>query len=195
MRRAIGKRQLAFFIRTRGGDQLVAQRLGPLAGDQAHTTGRRVPQDVVARLQAFRRQRLAQQVLRRQALQHHGGAGLERDVVGQLAHGQCGHHARLAVAAGRVAGVGGAVAGFQVRHALAHRLDDAGALHAQVQRHGQLVQAAALVDVDEVQPDGVVADADLARPGFAYGQVDKLHFFCAAVAGNLDGQGHGGFLG
>ena len=154
-----------------------------------------MPQHEVARLQALGRQRLAQQVLRRQAFQHHRRASLEADFVGQPAHGQRGHHALLAVAAGRVAGVGGAVAGFQVRHALAHRLDDAGAFHAQVQRHRQLVQAAALVHVDEVQADGVVADADLARPGFAHGQVDKLHFFCAAVAGNLDGQGHGGFLG
>jgi hypothetical protein len=94
---------------------------------------------------------------------------------GSLHHVPRRHHARLAVAAGRVAGVGGAVAGLQVRDALAHRLDDAGAFHAQRQRQRAGVQAGALVDVDEVQAAGVVADADLARAGLAHRQVDQLH--------------------
>ena len=78
-----------------------------------------------------------------------------------------------------------------MRHALAHRLDDAGAFHAQGQRHGQCVQTGALVDVDEVQTDGFVADADLAWAGLAHGDFDQFHFFGAAVAGDLYGQGHG----
>jgi hypothetical protein len=159
----LAQRQRALGVRARGGDQLQAQRLGPLAGDQAHAAGRGVEQHEVARLQALHRARLLEQVLRRQALEHHGRAGLER-CRRAAAHARR-HHAHLAVAARRVAGVGGAVAGTQVRHALAHRLDHARAFHAELQRHGQGVQAGALVDVDEVQADGVVADADLAGPG------------------------------
>jgi hypothetical protein len=79
-----------------------------------------------------------------------------------------------------------------VRHAVAHRFDDTGAFHAQAQRQRVLVQAGALVDVDEVQADGVVADADLARAGLAHGQVDELHLLGAAVLADLDGLGHRG---
>jgi hypothetical protein len=68
-----------------------------------------------------------------------------------------------------------------VRDALAHRFDDAGAFHAQLQRHRQLVQAGALVDVDEVQADGLVADADLAGAGLADLDVDDLHLLGAAM--------------
>jgi hypothetical protein len=67
-----------------GGDQLQAQRLGPLAGDQAHAAGGGVEQHLVAGLQAFDRQRLLQQVLRGQALEHHGRAGLEAMSSGSL---------------------------------------------------------------------------------------------------------------
>jgi hypothetical protein len=78
-----------------------------------------------------------------------------------------------------------------VRDALAHRLDHAGAFHAQCQRQRVGVQAAALVDVDEVQAAGVVANADLARAGVTHGQFDEPHLFGAAVGGDLDGAWHG----
>ena len=42
MRRAVFQRQLALGIAAGGGDQLQAQRLGPLAGDQADAAGRGV---------------------------------------------------------------------------------------------------------------------------------------------------------
>ncbi len=48
--------------------------------------------------------------LHRQALEHHGRAGLEVDRIGQPAHVHGRHHAQVAVAAGRVGGVGRAVA-------------------------------------------------------------------------------------
>jgi hypothetical protein len=188
--RAVLQRQLALGRAAGGGDELQAQRPGPLAGDQAHAAGRGMPQHVVAGLQAFGRQRLLQQVLHRQALEHHAGGGVEGDVVGQLAHLRRGHDARFAVRARRVGGVGGAVTDLQVRDTLAHRFHHAGAFHAQRQRQRVLVQAGALVDVDEVQPAGVVADADLARAGLAHGHVDQLQLLGAAVGGDLDGARH-----
>jgi hypothetical protein len=59
--------------------------------------------------------------------------------------------------------------------ALANRLDHARAFHAQGHRQGQRVDTAALVDVDEVQAAGVMADADLAGAGLADLRLDKLH--------------------
>jgi hypothetical protein len=52
------------------------ERLGPLAGDQADTAGRSLDQHGIARLHAIG---LAQQVGGRQALQHHGRTGVERN--------------------------------------------------------------------------------------------------------------------
>ena len=134
--------------------------------------------------------RAAQQVLGRQALEHHGSTGLERDRIGQPAHAFGGHHAHLAVAARRLAGIGRAVAHFQMGHALAHGLNNARRLHAQLHRHGQLVQTAALVHVDEIQANGLMADANLTGTGFTDGDVNKLEFFGATVL--VDANGFGG---
>jgi hypothetical protein len=71
------KRKAAFFVRTGGGNQPQAQRLGPLAGDQPHPTGGGVEQHEVTGFQALHRLAAAQQVLGGQALEHHGCAGLE----------------------------------------------------------------------------------------------------------------------
>jgi hypothetical protein len=136
------------------------------------------------------RQRALEKVLRCHALEHHAGRGVERDALGQPHHVLRRHHTLLAVAARRVAGVGGAVAGLEVRDTLAHGLDDAGTFHAQRERQRVLVQARALVDVDVVQPRGVVADADLARARLAHRQVDELQLFGATVGGDLDRAGH-----
>jgi len=134
-----------------------------------------VEQHEVAGLQTALWLRAGQQVGGGHALEHHGRTGLEIDAVRQLHDTLCRHHAHLAVAARRLAGVGDAVTGLQVRDARTHRLDHARRLHAQRQRQRVRVQAGALVDVDEVQADGVVADAHLARAGVADGQIDELH--------------------
>ena len=51
MRRAVLQRELALGVAAGGADQLQAERLGPLAGDQADTARGGVEQDEVARLQ------------------------------------------------------------------------------------------------------------------------------------------------
>jgi hypothetical protein len=73
-----------------------------------------------------------------------------------------------------------------VRDALAHRLDHARGFHAQLQRHLERIEPAALVGVDEVQAHGLVADADLAGAGVADFHVDDLQFFGAAMAVDTD---------
>ena len=59
-----------------------------------------------------------------------------------------------------------------------------------LQRHGEWVEPAALVNVDEIQADGLVADADLTRAGVAHGDVNEFQFFGSTGLVNLDGEGH-----
>ena len=187
MGRAMLQRQCAFGRAAGRAYELQPQRPRPLAGNQTHTPCGSVKQHKVTGLQSLDRQRLLQQVLRGQPLQHHAGCRVEGNAVGQAHHVLGRHHARFAVAARRVAGIGGAVAGLQVRDANAYRLDDAGAFHAQRQRQRVGVQACALVHIDVIQPARVMADANLTWPGFAHLALDKVHLLGAAVSGDLDG--------
>ena len=85
-------------------------------------------------------------------------------------HEACGGNvARLRIAAYGQAGIGDAVADRQLRHAGADRLDDAGALHAEHRRRGPHgIEAGALVDIDEIDADGGVAQANF--PGIRCGK-------------------------
>ncbi|MNV58305.1 hypothetical protein D3C71_1506700 [compost metagenome] len=78
-----------------------------------------------------------------------------------------------------------------MRNALAHGFDHARAFHADGGGHVQGVQPRAVVHVDEVQADGVVADADLAGAGLAHGDVNDVKFFGTTVLADLDGKAHG----
>ena len=187
----VGQGQRALLVRARSGDELQAQGPGPLAGDQAHATGRRMEQHGITRCQALDRNAFLEQVLGGQALEHHGGSRLERNGIGQAAHAHGGHDAHLAVAARRIAGIGHAVAHAQVLHAGPHGLDHACAFHAQAQGHGQRVQARALVHIDEVQAHRMVAYAYLAWPGLAHGDLHQLQDFGAAVVADLHCNTHG----
>ncbi|MPN45095.1 hypothetical protein SDC9_192662 [bioreactor metagenome] len=132
--------------------------------------------------------------MRRQPLEHHGRAGLETDGVGQLAHIHCRHHTHFAVAARRLARIGRAIAHLQVRDAITHGLDHARRLHADTCGHLQRIQARAVVHVDEVQADGLVADADLAGARLANLHIDKLQLFGTTMLTDLNGEAHGTFL-
>ena len=78
---AMGLGELGLFVAADGADHGGAEMLGPLAEDQADAAGRGMQQDGVAGFDAIG---LADQILRGQALQHHGGGGLVVDAVGQL---------------------------------------------------------------------------------------------------------------
>ena len=176
--------QRAFGIRTGSANELQAQRLCPLGGDQADAAGRCMKQHKIASVQAALRLGALEQVLRSQALEHHRCAGLKRDGVGQTAHSFCRHHPQLAVAARRLAGIGRAVAGLEVAHALAHRLHHTGGFHTHLQRHRQGVEAGALVNVDVIQTHCLVTDADLAGAGIADHDIHHLQNFGATVVVN-----------
>ena len=79
-----------------------------------------------------------------------------------------GHHPGLGVGAQLAAGIGDPLAGLEPLDPGAHRLDHAGAFGAQRQGEiGQRIEPGALVDVDEVETDRGVPDADLALSGIA----------------------------
>ena len=177
---AQGASQFALLVAACSTNQLQAQVLGPLRGDEADATGNRMKQHEVAWLQPALGQDAPKEVLRGQAFEHHGCTRLEIDRIGQLAHAGGGHDARLAVRAGGVARVGGAVAGLEVHDTLAHSFDHASAFHAQEGRHGHGIKAGALVNVDVVQTDGVVADPDLAGAGLSDLHVHQFHLLGTA---------------
>ena len=59
--------------------------------------------------------------------------------------------------------------------------------------HGQRVKARTLIDIDEIQPAGMVADADFTRAGFTDRAVDDLVGLWPARGLDDDGFYHGGF--
>ncbi|MDT4819728.1 hypothetical protein FQZ97_528520 [compost metagenome] len=189
------QRGLALLRGARGGDQLQAEGARPLAGDQADPASGGVEQHEIARHQVFHRAAAGQQVAGRPALEHHRRAGLEGDRLRQPAQAHRRHQAHVAVGAGRKAGVGRPVPHPQVLHARADRLDHPGALHAELQRERQAIQPLALVDVEEIHPDGVVTDAHLARAGLADRNLDQAQRLRPAGLVDADGpasmQAHG----
>ena len=63
------------------------------------------------------------------SLEHHRGAFVKADGVGQGANLMRGHDALLGIGARGLRGIGRAVAGFEMRDTLAHGLDHARSLH------------------------------------------------------------------
>ena len=78
---AIGEREIGLCLGADGADDVRAQRLRPLAREQADAAGGGVDQHAMVRLDL---EGLVQQIPDRQALEHQHGALLVGDVVGQL---------------------------------------------------------------------------------------------------------------
>ena len=180
---AVGLGQARLLVRSDRADDGRPERLRPLAGDQPDAAGRRVPQD---RLACLDRVGPLEQVLRGHALQHHRRSLLESDAVGQLHQLRGRHHARLRIRAVRRTGVGDAVARGDVGDALANRLDDAGAFHAEAAWQGLRIQAGAEVDVDVVQADRMVAHRRLAGTRCGQRHVLPRHHFRSANGVDAD---------
>ncbi|GGQ82733.1 hypothetical protein GCM10010166_61130 [Couchioplanes caeruleus subsp. azureus] len=121
--------------------------------------------------------------------------GRRRPRAGEFDQGCHGHDPFGAVGPERAAGVGHPVADAEPGDAGTGRLDHTGRLDAH--SGGQLsgVEAAAEVDVGEVEPGGPVPDPDLARTRFA----DLDRFTCHDPGGpgpvEADGLGHACLLG
>jgi hypothetical protein len=118
---AVGLRELGLVRAAGRADHRGAQVLRPLAGDQADAAGRGVEQDRVAGVDLVG---LAQQVLCGHALEHHRRRLLVGDGVRAAAPAPWPGRPAVGVGAQR-AGVGDPLPDLDLRHALAHRLDDA----------------------------------------------------------------------
>ncbi len=113
--------QCCLFIIAHGADDSGAEMLCPLAHDQPDTAGRGMDQDRLAR---FDLMGAADQIPGGHALQHHrrclliGDAGRER-------HQPIGRHdPRFGIGSDRAAGIGDAVARFQVADTRSNLFDD-----------------------------------------------------------------------
>jgi hypothetical protein len=115
---------------------------------------------------------LADQVLRREAFEHHGRGGLVIEAVGQLDQAIGRDQPRFGISSQRRAAIGDAVARLQVSDARADFLDHAGALAAQTAWERNRIDSGTIVDVDKIQAHGGMADACLAGAGLA-----ELDFF------------------
>ena len=170
-----------------GPDHRRAQMLGPLAEDQPDPAGRGVDQNGVSLPDPVG---LADQIAHGHALEHHRGRGLVRNVARDLDDPLGRDQPFLGIGAERRGRVGHPVARLETGHAAAERLDHARPLHAERQRKGQRVEPAAVVDVDIVEADGGMADADLALAGVADLDLPPLHGGCGARLVDLDCARH-----
>jgi hypothetical protein len=162
---AVRAGQLGLLVRADRADHGRPQVLEPLAGDQPHPAGRGVEQHGVGLVHP---EGPADQVLHGHALEHHRCRLEVGDAVRQLDQPVGRHDPGFGIGAGRRGGVGHAVARLEVIDSLADRFDPAGGLHADGRRQRrQGVEAGAVVDVDEVQADGGLFQADFARAGCA----------------------------
>ena len=178
--------QLALLRRPHGADDGGAQSLRPLAQDEADAARRRMDEDGVASLHL---ESPSQQILRGKSFQHHGRAHLVGNIFGQLHQKFRVDQPLFRIAAGH-RGIGHAVAHLKLFDTLADFDHLARALIARRERKLGGIGALAEIDLDEVQPDGVMADLDLSAPGGGNGDVLHLQDFRAAGLVNSDRSRH-----
>ena len=121
----VGARELRFFLGTDGTDHGRAERLQPLAGNQAYASGCRVEEHRHSRLDT---KCPPQQVLGGHPFQHHGGGLLVGHGIRDLHDPVAGHPAGLAVGTRGRRGVGDPITGAKSRDAGTDLLDHAGSL-------------------------------------------------------------------
>ncbi|KWT78971.1 hypothetical protein APY03_5183 [Variovorax sp. WDL1] len=166
-----------------------AQLARPGTDQQAHAAGCRVHQQPRATLHPAQ---VAQQVIGGDALEQQGGRGVVLDGRGQAHHPVRRHAAHPAVGARRRAEVGHAIARQQSAHLRPDIEHAARGLHARHQRQGRRDPAAPQVDVDEVDADRALPDANLARArrrGLAILRVQ--HLGAAVMSDHHAARGHG----
>ncbi len=170
-----------------GTDSDRPQMLGPLAEDKAHPAGRGVKQDRVPRPHRVGE---VQEVVRGHAFQHHRGGLLVAHLRGDLDDAVGRDQALLCIGADGCGRIGDAVAHLQIADLGAERLDHAAALAAEHARQRELVEARAVVGIDEIEADGGVAHAHLACARRTDFHRLPLHHLGAAVLVYAYGMGH-----
>src|SRR5882672_6537011 len=181
--RAVFFRQRRLFRRRHGADHLHAKRFRPLARDQSHPARRRVHQDRFVALQPIG---LAKKILDGQTLEHHCSGLFEGDLRRQAHHRCCRHHTQIGVRTYRALRIRNAIALFEEFDVAAHRFHHPGRLGADAVRQRQRIKADAVINVDVIEPDRVLADTHLFRPRIADFEFDQLEFLRPAVLLHLD---------
>ena len=184
----MGLREFCFLVAADGADDGSAEMLCPLAQDRADAAGGRMQQDGVAGFDAIS---LADQVLHRQAFQHHRRRRLVVDAIGQLEQAIGGNQSRLGIGAERRGTVCNAIARLQISDAGSDFFDHARGLAAQAAWQLHRIKSGAIIDVDEVQSDRGVADARLPGTGLADAYFLPDEDIGSAGAVKADGVRHG----
>src|SRR5262249_5831797 len=159
-----------------------AEMARPLAGDEPHAASGRMKQqrcpgaDLVG---------LAQQIAHRHALQHHGGARPVVHFIGKLDEPVRRHQPLLRVAA-QGTGIGAAIPDLEVAYPWPDRDHLARALRARNERQWHLVEARALIYVDEVDPDRMLLELHLPLTGLADPDGFPLHDLGTALLVDAD---------
>jgi hypothetical protein len=104
----------------------------------------------------------AQQILRGHALEQQCRRHVVADAIGELDQLVGRDIAPLGIGSDAGVHIGDALADHMIRDARAYRLDDASGFEAETCRQRQRVDALALIDVDEVEADRLMADPDFA---------------------------------
>ena len=159
---AIGEREIGLGLGADRADDMGANRARPLTGEKADAAGGGMDQHAMMRLDL---EGLVQEVPDRQPFEHQHRALLMGDVVGQFDEFLGGNLTLRGVAA-EIEIVGDAIAGMEVDDAGTDRDDLARGLVARDERQTRrLVEPGAVIDVDEIEADGMLADTDLAGSG------------------------------
>src|SRR6185437_5583700 len=185
---AVIPRELRLLLAADGADHRRAERLGPLAGDEADAARGGMEQDGVALLHL---EDLADEILRGETLEHHRRALLVGDALGQHDQALGRHDACLGICAERAADIGDAIADLHVGDARPDFLDDARRLGAERARQRRGIEAAPEIGLDIVEADRGMAHARLALAGLADLHLVPLQDFRAAGLVETDGVGHG----
>ncbi len=154
--------ELCLLVTADGADDRCAKMLGPLTRDQPDAAGGGVKQDRVTSLHPVS---APQQVVGGHALEHHGRRDLVAHTVGHLDEAIRRHQPHLGVGAHRRRGVSDAIAGAQFRHPVADRLDHTARFEPRGEWQLGWIEPDTEVDIDEIEPDGAVAQAHLSGTG------------------------------
>src|SRR5258705_11808151 len=131
----------------------------------------------------------AQQHVRGQALEHHCRRLFGRDRIRQLHELFSVDQPLLGIAADG-AGISHAVASPDTRDTFPNRIDSPGAFDSRNERQLLRIQAGAVIDIDVIEPRGVLPQPDLARAGLADRDLIPYEDSGPARWMNLDGMRH-----
>ena len=187
--RAMCYGELLLFFGRDNADDVGAEVFGPLTENEPDAAGGGMNDDHVTIAHAVG---AMEQILRRHALQHHRRRLIGFDRVRQDDDPIGGHVATLGVGS-KDAAVGDTVTRLDVDHAAADRLDQTGTFHADDRRETRIfVEAGPEINVDEVYPDGKMADQEFARPRGRARHVFPQEDLGTAIGVNADGFRHVG---